>query len=151
VGWLLSSGHQADPRRYARDLIEDRGMVAISKAFPAIVAGGLLVPFALGYVLSGTLGGAVAAMVCGGLVRVFLYHHVTFSVNSICHFLGSRRFATDDESTNVFWLALPSMGEAWHNNHHAFPRSAAHGLRGWEVAPAPAGDRRSLVIVLELR
>ena len=136
VGWLLTSGHQADPRRYARDLIEDRGMVAISRAFPLIVAGGLLVPFALGYAWSGNLGGALAALVCGGLVRVFLYHHVTFSVNSVCHFFGSRRFATDDESTNVFWLALPSMGEAWHNNHHAFPRSATHGLRWWEVDPS---------------
>ncbi len=136
VGWLLTTGHQADPRRYARDLLDDRGMVVISRAFPVIVAAGLLVPFGVGYLLTGTVAGGTAALVCGGLVRVFLYHHVTFSVNSVCHFFGSRRFATDDESTNVFWLALPSMGEAWHNNHHAFPRSAVHGLRWWEVDPS---------------
>jgi stearoyl-CoA desaturase (Delta-9 desaturase) len=136
VGWLLTKGHQADPRRYARDLIEDRGMVALSRAFPGIVLAGLLVPAALGYALTGTVRGAIAAFVVGGLVRVFLYHHVTFSVNSLCHFFGTRRFNTEDKSTNVFWLALPSMGEAWHNNHHAFPRSAVHGLRWWEVDPA---------------
>jgi stearoyl-CoA desaturase (delta-9 desaturase) len=66
-------------------------------------------------------------------VRIFLVHHVTWSINSICHFFGRRRFDTDDESTNVLWLALPSLGESWHHNHHAFPRSAVHGLRWWEV------------------
>jgi fatty-acid desaturase len=69
----------------------------------------------------------------GGLARIFLFHHVSFSVNSVCHFFGRRRFDTEDRSTNVFWLAVPSMGEAWHNNHHAFPRSASHGLRRWEL------------------
>ena len=71
----------------------------------------------------------------GGLVRVFLLHHMTWSINSICHFVGRRRFATTDQSTNVFWLALPSFGEAWHHNHHAFPRSAFHGLRRVEIDP----------------
>ena len=65
--------------------------------------------------------------------RVFLVHHLTFSINSICHFFGGRRFATEDESTNVFWLAIPTLGESWHHNHHAFPRSASHGLRWWEI------------------
>ena len=133
VGWLLTQGHQADTRRYARDLIEDRGMVLISRAFPVIVALGLAVPFALGYLATGTVAGGITGFVWGGLARVFLFHHAAFSVNSICHFFGRRRFDTEDRSTNVFWLALPSMGEAWHNNHHAFPRSAYHGLRWWEV------------------
>jgi stearoyl-CoA desaturase (delta-9 desaturase) len=135
VGWLLSRGHHADARRYAKDMLEDRGMVAISRAFPLIVAAGLLVPAGLGYLFTGSVRGAVTGLVCGGLVRVFLFHHVAFSVNSVCHFFGVRRFETQDHSTNVFWLALPSMGEAWHNNHHAFPRSAKHGLRWWEVDP----------------
>ncbi|MHB1808955.1 MAG: hypothetical protein ACYCU0_06630, partial [Solirubrobacteraceae bacterium] len=78
----------------------------------------------------------LTAMLWGGLVRIFLVHHVTWSINSICHFFGSRRFATEDRSTNVFWLALPSLGEAWHHNHHAFPRSAFHGLRWWELDPS---------------
>ena len=83
--------------------------------------------------MTGELAGALAALFWAGLVRVFLVQHVTFSINSICHFFGRRRFATDDESTNVFWLAIPSFGESWHHNHHAFPRSATHGLRWWEV------------------
>ena len=80
-----------------------------------------------------------------GLVRIFLVHHVTFSINSICHFFGRRRFTTDDQSTNVFWLALPSFGESWHHNHHAFPSSAFHGLKAWEV------DATGLVIRLMRR
>ena len=89
-----------------------------------------------GYLVSGTLAGAATGLLWGGLVRVFFVHHVTWSVNSVCHFLGSRRFDTDDRSTNVFWLALPSLGESWHHNHHAFPRSAVHGLRRWELDPS---------------
>ena len=107
-------------------------MVLIDRAFLPIVGLGLALPFVLGYALTGELAGALTALVWGGLARVFLFHHATFSVNSICHFFGRRRFDTEDHSTNVFWLAVPSMGEAWHNNHHAFPRSAYHGLRWWE-------------------
>ena len=77
--------------------------------------------------------GALTALLWAGLVRLFLLHHVTWSINSVCHFFGNRRFQTDDHSTNVFWLALPSLGESWHHNHHAFPRSAFHGLRWYEI------------------
>jgi stearoyl-CoA desaturase (delta-9 desaturase) len=87
--------------------------------------------------VSGTLVGALTGLLWGGLVRIFFVHHVTWSVNSVCHFFGSRRFNTDDHSTNVFWLAIPSLGESWHHNHHAFPRSAVHGLKRWE--PDPSG------------
>jgi stearoyl-CoA desaturase (delta-9 desaturase) len=135
VGWLLARGHRVDARIYAKDLIEDRGMVAISRAFPAIVAAGLVLPAAAGYLVGGWKG-AITGLLWGGLVRIFLFHHASFSVNSICHFFGSRRYDTADHSTNVVWLALPSMGEAWHNNHHAFPRSARHGLRPWEIDPS---------------
>ncbi len=75
---------------------------------------------------------------------MFLLHHVTWSINSICHFFGRKRFDIEDESRNVFWLAPLSMGEAWHHNHHAFPTSAFHGLRWWERLADPTG----LVIVL---
>jgi stearoyl-CoA desaturase (delta-9 desaturase) len=71
-------------------------------------------------------------------VRIFLLHHVTWSINSVCHFFGRRRFDVEDHSTNVFWLALPSFGESWHHNHHAFPRAAVHGLKWWEVDPSGA-------------
>jgi stearoyl-CoA desaturase (delta-9 desaturase) len=71
----------------------------------------------------------------GGAVRIFLLHHLTWSINSVCHFFGTRRFEIDDHSTNVFWLAPFTFGEAWHHNHHAFPRSAMHGLKKWEIDP----------------
>ena len=92
----------------------------------------LLLPFAAGFVITGTLAGAATALLWGGFVRVCVLHHVTWSVNSVCHFFGRRRFDTDDESTNVTWVALLSFGEGWHHNHHAFPRSAKHGLRWYE-------------------
>jgi stearoyl-CoA desaturase (delta-9 desaturase) len=136
VGWLLESQGRADWKRYAPDLYEDRGMRWLSRHFVALIAAGLAIPALAGYAVSGTLLGAATGLLWGGLVRVFFLHHVTWSINSVCHFLGSRRFETDDESRNVFWLALPSLGEAWHHNHHAFPRSAVHGLRRFELDPS---------------
>ena len=134
TGWLLETQGQADWKRYAADLYEDPGMRRIGRRFPLLALLTLLVPAAAGFLLDGfTLGGALRGLVWGGLVRVFLVHHVTWSVNSICHFFGRRRFAVDDRSTNVAWLSLLSLGESWHHNHHAFPRSAFHGLRWWEI------------------
>jgi stearoyl-CoA desaturase (Delta-9 desaturase) len=134
VGWLLETQGQADWRRYAAELYEDPAMRKIGRHFPLLVALSLLVPTVAGYVLGGfTLGGAVRGLIWGGLVRIFFVHHITWSVNSVCHFFGRRRFDVDDQSTNVGWLALLSLGESWHHNHHAFPRSAYHGLRWWEV------------------
>ena len=101
-----------------------------------LLALGLLIPFAAGLAITGTLAGGLTGLLWGGLVRVFLIHHVTWSINSVCHVFGTRRFQTDDHSGNVFWLALPSLGEAWHHNHHAFPRSAHHGLRKSELDPS---------------
>ncbi len=135
-GWLMSSQGRADWKRYARDLYEDRGMRTISRQFPLLVFATLAIPALAGYLVSGTLAGALTGLLWGGLVRIFFVHHVTWSVNSVCHFLGRRRFDTDDRSTNVFWLALPSLGESWHHNHHAFPRSAVHGLKPWEADPS---------------
>ena len=80
--------------------------------------------------------GGLTALLWGGAVRMFLLHHATFSINSLCHFFGRRSFATSDESRNLLWLALPTLGEAWHNNHHAFPTSARHGLRWWQLDPS---------------
>ncbi len=79
-------------------------------------------------------------MLWGGAVRVLVLHHATYSINSLCHFFGRRRFATKDESRNLLWLAPLTIGEAWHNNHHAFPTSAAHGLRPLGVRPVGLGD-----------
>jgi stearoyl-CoA desaturase (delta-9 desaturase) len=133
MGWLLDTQGAAEKRRYAKDLLEDRGMRMISRKFPQIVLAGLAIPAVLGFVLTGTLLGALTGLLWGGFVRIFMVHHVTWSINSVCHFFGRRRFDLEDQSTNVFWLALPSLGESWHHNHHAFPRSAAHGLRWWEI------------------
>ena len=138
MGWLMNSMGRAQRRRYAPELMEDPGMRAINRSFELIVVAGLAIPFALGYLIGGTLTAALTALLWGGLVRIFLLHHVTWSINSVCHFFGRRRFATEDHSTNVFWLALPSLGESWHHNHHAFPRAAQHGLRRWEVDPSGA-------------
>jgi stearoyl-CoA desaturase (delta-9 desaturase) len=132
-GWLMTDWGMADHNKYARDIKEDRGLWMIHRWFVGIFIAGLLVPALAGFAIKGTLAGAATALLWGGFVRVFLVHHITWSINSVCHFFGRRRFNTDDYSTNVAWLALPSFGEAWHHNHHAFPRSAAHGLRWYEL------------------
>ena len=109
-------------------------MKRINRLFPLWALMSMLIPAAAGFVLHGfTLEGALRGLVWGGLVRAFFLHHVTWSINSVCHYFGRRRFDIEDHSTNVFWLALPSFGESWHHNHHAFPRSAAHGLGRWEI------------------
>src|SRR3954454_5596390 len=134
TGWLFETHGQADWKKYARDLYEDKTMKRISRAFPWLALRSLLIPTLAGFVLHGfTAEGALRGLVWGGLVRAFLLHHVTWSINSICHYFGRRRFDVEDHSTNVAWLAVPSLGEAWHHNHHAFPRSAAHGLKWYEI------------------
>jgi stearoyl-CoA desaturase (Delta-9 desaturase) len=133
MGWLFVTQGQARRRKYAPDLLEDRGMRALSRGFPLLVLLGLAIPFAIGLALNQTLAAGLSALLWGGLVRIFLQHHITWSINSVCHFFGRRRFDIEDHSTNVFWLALLSFGESWHHNHHAFPRSARHGLRWWEI------------------
>jgi stearoyl-CoA desaturase (delta-9 desaturase) len=135
-GWLLSTWGRADHARYARDIVDDQGLYLIHKRFVGIFLAGLLAPALAGFLLSGSLLGAATGLLWGGFVRVFLLSHVTWSINSVCHYYGRRRFDVEDRSTNVFWLALPSLGEAWHHNHHAFPRSAEHGLRWWEPDPS---------------
>jgi stearoyl-CoA desaturase (delta-9 desaturase) len=132
LGWLFTSEFGSE-QRYAPDLLADKAVRFVDKTFLLWVLVGLLVPFGLGYAVSGTLAGALTALLWGGAVRIFLLHHVTFSINSLCHFFGRRRFDTEDESRNLLWLAPLSMGESWHNNHHAFPTSAAHGMRWWEI------------------
>ena len=134
MGWLFDSHGRAEGKKYARDLVEDKGMRFISRGFLGIVLVGLALPALLGFLLTGgTLKGALTGLFWGGLVRIFMLHHVTWSINSVCHFFGRRRFEIEDHSTNVFWLALPSFGESWHHNHHAFPRSASHGMKWWEL------------------
>jgi len=136
VGWMFRGKDMANPRRYAKDLLADRDLRFISRTFPLWVVAGLAIPFGLGVVIGDSVKTGVTALLWGGAVRMFVVHHVTYSINSLCHFFGSRRFRTGDESRNLLWLSLFSFGESWHNNHHAFPTSAAHGLRRWEIDPS---------------
>ncbi|MGZ6261042.1 MAG: acyl-CoA desaturase, partial [Candidatus Limnocylindrales bacterium] len=128
VGWMFRGKDMANPARYAKDLLTDRDLRFISATFPLWVVVGLAIPFGLGFALSGTIAGALTGLLWGGAVRVLILHHMTFSINSLCHVFGRRPFATDDESRNLVWLAPSAFGESWHNNHHAFPTSARHGL-----------------------
>jgi stearoyl-CoA desaturase (Delta-9 desaturase) len=139
VGWLFETVGTADRQRFAPDLVKDRGLRVIDRLFPLWIALTFLIPFGLGWLIGGGFTAALSAVLWGGLVRVFLLHHVTWSINSVCHFFGRKRFDIKDESRNVFWLAPLSMGEAWHHNHHAFPTSAFHGLRWWERITDPTG------------
>jgi stearoyl-CoA desaturase (delta-9 desaturase) len=135
VGWIFRGKEKANPARYAKDLLADADMRFISRTFPLWVLVGLAVPFGLGVALTGSIVGGLTGLLWGGAVRVFLLHHATFSINSLCHYYGRRPFATGDQSRNLAWLAPLAFGEAWHNNHHAFPTSARHGLRRWQLDP----------------
>ncbi|HYJ66481.1 MAG TPA: acyl-CoA desaturase [Nocardioidaceae bacterium] len=130
VGWLFDP-EQTPPRRYAPDLLKDRDIVKVSRQFPLWVAVSLLIPPIAGGLWTMSWHGALTAFFWASLVRVAMLHHVTWSINSICHTVGNRPFKSRDKSGNVWWLAIPSMGESWHNLHHADPTCARHGvLRG---------------------
>jgi stearoyl-CoA desaturase (delta-9 desaturase) len=135
LGWLFRPG-VASESRYAPDLLDDPLIKWIDSTFVLWVVVGLAVPFGLGVALSGNIAGGLTGLLWGGAVRMVLLHHVTFSINSLCHFFGRRDYDTGDESRNLAWLAPLSFGEAWHNNHHAFPTSAAHGLGRRQVDPS---------------
>ena len=120
-------GHGARPPLRARPL-RRRVIRRIDRLYMLWVVLSLGIPFAVGFAVDPTLRGGLTGLVWGGLVRIFLFHHMTWSVNSICHTFGRRPYATDDESRNNWLIALPTFGEGWHNNHHAFPGSAIHGL-----------------------
>jgi stearoyl-CoA desaturase (delta-9 desaturase) len=128
VGWMFDHHRQAERERYAKDLLKDPIVVFFDRTFYVWAVLGFVIPFCLGYAITGELAGAVTGLVWGGLVRLFFNHHVTWSVNSICHYFGRRPYRTTDLATNNWLLALPSFGESWHHNHHVFPGSAVHGI-----------------------
>jgi stearoyl-CoA desaturase (delta-9 desaturase) len=128
LGWMFANLGLEDARTYGRDLREDRLLRAIDRLYLLWVALSLGIPFAIGYAVGGTAAAGLAGLVWGGLVRIFAYQHATFAVNSICHMFGRRDFRARDESRNNWVIALLVLGEGWHNNHHAFPSSARHGL-----------------------
>ncbi len=132
LGWLFDV-EQTSEQKYAPDLCKDTAIKRVSKAFPLCVVASMLLPPLVGGLWSWSWEGALTAFFWGSLVRVAMLHHVTFSINSICHMTGRQPFKTKDHSGNVWWLALPSMGEAWHNFHHAEPTSARHGVGRFEI------------------
>jgi stearoyl-CoA desaturase (Delta-9 desaturase) len=131
IGWLFES----DPPQldhYVQDIQQSRLLRVMSAAFPAWVLVSLLIPAVLGGLLAGTWTGVWCGLVWGGLVRIFVVHHGTWCVNSICHLWGSRSFQTGDQSRDNFVFGVLGLGEGWHHSHHAFPTSARHGLRWWQ-------------------
>ncbi|MQA96766.1 MAG: acyl-CoA desaturase [Streptosporangiales bacterium] len=128
LGWMFSND-RTPVRRYAPDMLADTAMVRIARAFPALCAVSLVLPFAAGWAISGGLYGGITAFVWAGLIRIALLQHVTWSVNSLCHVVGARPHKTrrHDRSTDLWPLALPSFGESWHNGHHSDPSCARHG------------------------
>lgn len=127
VGWLFGE-EQTDPAKYAPDIANDPDVQRISRAFPLIVTISMLAPAVLGGLLTWSWMGALTGFFWGSLIRIALVHHVTWSINSICHVFGNRPFNSRDLSSNVWWLAIPAMGESWHSLHHAEPTAARHGV-----------------------
>src|SRR6202167_1781512 len=133
VGWLFIHTQRGSRERYAPDLLADPVVAFVDRTFLAWALGGLAVAFGLGYAIGGTWRAALTGLLWGGAVRMLVLHHMTYSINSLCHFFGRRDYATEDHSRNLLWLAPFSFGEAWHNNHHAFPTSAFHGMARREI------------------
>jgi stearoyl-CoA desaturase (delta-9 desaturase) len=134
VGWLASS-EKSDPAEWTPDLLADRAIVRVSDGALWLIVASFVLPPVIGGIVTASFGGALSAFVWGSLVRMFVLHHVTWSINSICHFYGKEAYRARDESRNVWPLAPISFGESWHNNHHAFPWSARLGLRAWQIDP----------------
>jgi stearoyl-CoA desaturase (delta-9 desaturase) len=132
LGWMFEP-KPPDLQRYVKDLRQSKLLRAVSALFPLWVAVGLVIPTALGWLLTGTLGGAWTGFIWGGLVRILFVHHVTWSVNSVCHVWGRQPFESHDQSRNNALFGIFGLGEGWHNTHHAFPTSARHGLRWWQI------------------
>ncbi len=132
MGWFWDE-EITELKRWAPDLMKETLLCRIDSLFPLWAALSFVGPAIGGLVITQSWSGAATAFLWGGLVRIFLLHHVTWSVNSICHFYGKRPHETTDHSTNNWPLALVSFGESWHNNHHAFPTSAVHGLEARQI------------------
>jgi len=132
MGWLF----RADPpdlARYVKDLHRSRLLVLVNSLFLVWAGLGFLLPATLGGLLSGTWTGVALGLIWGGLSRLFLVHHITWSVNSICHLWGQKTYSSKDESRDNVAVGVLAMGEGWHNTHHAFPTSARHGLMWWQI------------------
>ena len=135
MGWFFSD-EQTSATRWAPDLLKDNTIKKVDRLFPLWVMLTFALPPVVGLALTGSAEGALTAGLWGSLVRVFMLHHVTWSINSICHFYGKRPFQSDDFATNNWVLSVVSLGESWHNNHHAFPSAAVHGIGKTQIDPS---------------
>ncbi|MGP4026711.1 acyl-CoA desaturase [Actinomadura sp. 3N407] len=131
-GWLFDA-NRTSKERFAKDLLNDRDLKRIHLAFPALVAVSFLLPAVIGGLVTMSWAGFLTALFWAGFVRITLVHHVTWSINSICHTFGKEDFDVRDKSRNVWWLAIPSLGESWHNLHHSDPTCARHGVLKGQV------------------
>ena len=131
VGWIFTY-RGTDVAKYAPDLLADKPIDRISRWWPAVAVLSMIIPTAIGFAVDGWAGAAMAFFWVT-VVRVALVHHMTWSINSVCHVWGKQPFRTRDESRNVAWLSLASGGESWHNYHHADPSSARHGVLPWQI------------------
>ena len=130
IGWLFDIEH-TNRDKYTPDLMRDKDISLVDRLFPVWVITSLLLPALLGGLITMSWAGALSAFFWASLVRIFLLHHVTWSINSVCHMIGDRPFTSRDRSANFWPLAILSFGESWHNLHHADPTAARHGvLRG---------------------
>ncbi len=120
---------------YAPDLIKDRGLVRIARLYYYWVGLGLLIPTVIGGLVSLSWTGAVSGLLWGGLVRIFVLEHIVWAINSFLHMFGTRRYASRENSHNGGIFALVTLGESWHNNHHAFPESPSFGLDWYRLDP----------------
>ncbi|HVH23958.1 MAG TPA: fatty acid desaturase, partial [Pseudonocardia sp.] len=132
MGWTFSRD-RTNAVRFAPDLLADPDLARIARQFPLWTAVSLFSPALLGGLITMSWWGAFTAFFWAGLVRVAFLHHVTWSINSICHMIGDQPFASRDRSRNVWPLALLSFGESWHNLHHADPTCARHGVQRGQI------------------
>jgi stearoyl-CoA desaturase (delta-9 desaturase) len=132
IGWLFS-GTESNPRRWSRDLLADNDLVVVSKLTPVWMVLSLVLPFGVGWAVTGSIAGALLALLWAGGVRIALLHHVTWSINSLCHQWGQHPYETTDHSGNISLLSVVSLGDSWHNSHHAFPALARHGCDRGEL------------------
>lgn len=132
MGWLFDANKTQDAE-WAPDLVEDPDMVRINRRFFHTSIATFFLPPVIAFALTFSFSAALSAFLWASLVRIFLLHHVTWSINSVCHFYGKEAYQARDESKNVWPLSPISFGESWHNNHHAFPWSARLGLRPWQI------------------
>jgi len=137
VGWLFISD-ASSAKRYAPDMLKDKDLQRVAQLFPVLAVLSFAIPFGIGYALTRTLTGAIIALVWAGLVRMALLHHVTWGVNSLCHTFGRRPYETKDKRTDIWVLALVSLGDSWHNVHHAHPSWARHGALRGQIDPSAA-------------